>query len=74
MDATSSPSSPRLVVGYDGSPDADLALTWAAETARRRSLTLETFIVAAATEPLVGDPHELLDHTASERASVPSVC
>jgi nucleotide-binding universal stress UspA family protein len=58
--------SPRIVVGYDGSPDADLALRWAAETARRRSLTLETFIVEAAHEPLVGDPHELLDHTAGE--------
>lgn len=62
MDATAS----RIVVGYDGSPDADLALTWAAETAKRRGLALDAVVVAAATEPLVGDPHELLDHMAAE--------
>lgn len=38
-----------LVVGYDGSPEADAALRWAALTARQRGETLDALIV---TEPM----------------------
>ena len=37
----------RIVVGYDGSPDADFALTWAAESARAQDRPVEVVIVAA---------------------------
>jgi nucleotide-binding universal stress UspA family protein len=38
-----------LVVGYDGSPEADAALRWAALTARQRGESLDALIV---TEPM----------------------
>jgi nucleotide-binding universal stress UspA family protein len=56
----------RIVVGYDGSPDADLALAWAARTAHRRGSSLLTVIVATDTDPLVGDYHQRGEHLAEE--------
>ncbi|WP_162529782.1 universal stress protein [Nocardioides caldifontis] len=38
---TSTSSSRKVVVAYDGSPDADLGLDWAVEHARARHLSLE---------------------------------
>ena len=55
-----------IVVGYDGSPDANLALKWAAQTARRRGTVVETVIVATAPDPLVGDYHERGERLAAE--------
>jgi nucleotide-binding universal stress UspA family protein len=56
----------RIVVGYDGSPDADLALTWAAHMAQRRRSALLTVIVATDMDPLVGDYHQRGEHLAEE--------
>jgi nucleotide-binding universal stress UspA family protein len=48
-------TSPRpIVVGYDGSPDADLALDWAARTASLQLKSLEVVIVGTQMDPLVG--------------------
>lgn len=44
---------PRIVVGYDGSPDADLAAAWAARTATLRGETVTALVV---TDP-VDMPH-----------------
>ena len=63
-----SAATPRLVVGYDASADADLGLTWAAETARRQHLALETVVVAATTDPITGDVYDLSDQVAAEWA------
>lgn len=48
---------PRIVVGYDGSPDADLALRWAAETASGPSegALLEVVVVRTVVDPLFGN-------------------
>jgi nucleotide-binding universal stress UspA family protein len=48
-------STPRpIVVGYDGSPDADLALAWAARTATVTPRPLEVVIVGTHMDPVVG--------------------
>ena len=40
------PSSNQVVLGYDGSPDADLAVAWTVSTARLQHLRMEVVIVA----------------------------
>lgn len=40
----------RIVTGYDGSTDAEAALSWSAETARVEGRALEVVIVAALTD------------------------
>lgn len=47
-----------IVVGYDGSPDAQLALTWALETAVMTRAPLRV-VVALSTEPV---PEGLVEH------------
>src|SRR6478752_2969802 len=59
-------ATPRIVVGYDGSPDADLALQWAALTARRRDMALETVIVVNDFDPVLGHHHERAEAAAAE--------
>ena len=44
----------RVIVGYDGSPDADASLVWAVETARLGGLALRVLIVGSAMDPVVG--------------------
>lgn len=56
----------RIVVGYDGSPDADLALQWGVQTARRRELALETIIVVNDFDPVLGHHHERAEQAAAE--------
>lgn len=53
MDAVSSEPKP-IVVGYDGSPDADLALDWAERTATGTPAPLEVVIVGTHMDPVVG--------------------
>lgn len=43
--------SPRIVVGYDGSADAEAALAWTAETARAQKQPVDVVIVALPTDP-----------------------
>lgn len=59
-------TSRTIVVGYDGSPDATLALTWAAETARKGGCVVQTVVVASDMDPLIGDYHERGEHLAAE--------
>jgi len=47
-----------IVVGYDGSPDADLALDWAARTARITPRPLEVVIVGTHMDPVFGHLRE----------------
>jgi nucleotide-binding universal stress UspA family protein len=42
----------KIVVGYDASPDADLALTWALDTAALMEARLEVVVAAMPTERL----------------------
>lgn len=58
-------TTPRIVVGYDGSPDGDLALQWAAEIARRRGLDVETVIVVDDVDPS-GRHHQRAEQAAAE--------
>jgi nucleotide-binding universal stress UspA family protein len=61
-------STPRLVVGYDGSAEADLALDWAAETADRRRLALDAVVVAATGEPFAVEVYDIAHRAALELA------
>jgi nucleotide-binding universal stress UspA family protein len=49
--------SPRIVVGYDGSPGADTALDWAVTgpSAPARGADVEVLIVGTAMDPVIGD-------------------
>jgi nucleotide-binding universal stress UspA family protein len=47
-----------IVVGYDGSPDADLALDWAARAAILTPRPLEVVIVGTHMDPVIGDFRE----------------
>ena len=58
-------TAPRIVVGYDASPDAQLALTWAAETAQRRNCHLAIVIVAADLDPTARDDAESAEELAA---------
>jgi len=54
-------NTPKIVVGYDGSPDADAALAWAARSAALREQPIEVVIVATAMDPVVGHYRETSD-------------
>jgi nucleotide-binding universal stress UspA family protein len=57
----------RIVVGYDGGPDADLALAWGIETARLERRTLAVVIATSAMDPvLIPDFHERTERLAAE--------
>lgn len=45
MDAHAHAASPGIVLGYDGSPDSDVAAAWAAQTASLRGETVTALIV-----------------------------
>lgn len=47
-------NSPRIVVGYDGSADAEAALAWTAATALAQKQAVEVVIVATQMDPVVG--------------------
>jgi nucleotide-binding universal stress UspA family protein len=49
-----SPTPKPIVVGYDGSPDADMALDWAARTATDTLAPLEVVIVGTHMDPVIG--------------------
>lgn len=57
-------NTPRIVVGYDGSHDADAALVWAACSAAGREQPLHVVIVATAMDPVIGHYRESDDETA----------
>ncbi|MEQ6901872.1 universal stress protein [Nocardioides sp. YIM 152588] len=59
----------RIVVGYDGSPDADAALVWAAESAAPRGRQVEVVVVGSAMDPVVGHFKEAEDRTVERRRS-----
>lgn len=57
----------RIVVGYDGGPDADLAIAWAIETARLETVPLVVVIAASAMDPvLVSDFHRRTERLAAQ--------
>lgn len=69
MSADSGP----VVVGYDGSPDADLALDWAERTASATGAPLRVVIAGTAMDPVVGHFREHADELVaawSARATV----
>jgi nucleotide-binding universal stress UspA family protein len=57
-------NTPRIVVGYDGSHDADSALDWAARSAAVHEQPLEVVVVATDMDPVVGHYREHDDETA----------
>ncbi|MCX6399296.1 MAG: universal stress protein [Propionibacteriales bacterium] len=59
--------SPRIVLGYDGSPDAEAALAWAAATADAQKLPVDVVIVATQLDPLIGRYRAQDDRTAEGR-------
>lgn len=58
---------PRIVVGYDGSADAETALTWAAATAGEQKLPVDVVVVATQMDPIVGEYRAHEDEAAEER-------
>lgn len=61
VDATPGP----IVVGYDGTPDADGALDWAVRTATLTARRLEVVIVGSDMDPVVGHFREQHDRLVS---------
>lgn len=57
----------RIVVGYDASPAADLALDWAARTARAQGAELCVRVVVSAMDPVVHSTRALADLYANRR-------
>lgn len=58
---------PRVVVGYDGSPEAGAALAWAARTAGAQDALLCVRVVASAMDPVVHSTRALADLYANRR-------
>jgi nucleotide-binding universal stress UspA family protein len=56
----------RVVVGYDGSPDADAGLLWAIEECRRQPATLVVVVVASGMDPVLSEYHEISERRAQE--------
>lgn len=57
----------RIVVGYDGGPDADLAIAWAIETTRLETVPLVVVVAASAMDPvLVSDFHRRTERLAAQ--------
>lgn len=56
-----SPTPKPILVGYDGSPDADRALDWAARTATITMRRLEVVIVGTHMDPVIGHFREQND-------------
>ncbi|TIC80445.1 universal stress protein [Nocardioides sp. GY 10113] len=61
------PRAPRVVVGYDGSPDADAALAWAVESAGPLRRPVEVVVVGSAMDPVVGHFREQEDRRVERR-------
>lgn len=59
--------SPHIVVGYDGSADAEAALAWAAATAHIQKLPVDVVIVATQMDPLIGRDRAQDDQAAAQR-------
>lgn len=59
--------SPHIVVGYDGSADAEAALAWAAATAHVQKLPVDVVIVATQMDPLIGRDRAQDDQAAAQR-------
>ena len=55
-----------IVLGYNGSPQADLALRWAGRTAAMQHLQLHVLIVATHMDPVVGHFREANDRLVEE--------
>lgn len=56
----------RVVVAYDGSPDADAALVWACESAYPRQHQIEVVIVGSDLDPVIGHFRETEDRAVEE--------
>lgn len=57
----------RIVVGYDGGRDADLALAWAIRTAREEDRPLHVVVAASAMDPVLAPGfHEHTERLATE--------
>lgn len=54
--------SSRIVVGYDGSADAEAALGWAAETARVSKQPVDVVVIATHRDPVVGQHRAHEEH------------
>ncbi len=59
-------NSPTIVVGYDGSSDADSALVWAAHTANLHQQPLVVVIVASDRDPAAGQFREAGDQAVEQ--------
>lgn len=55
-----------LVVGYDGSPDSDLALQWAADNRRTPDQPISVVLVADPEDPLLAEYRDMLERSAVE--------
>lgn len=51
----------HIIVGYDGSPDADAALVWAVESSRLEGHELRVLIMGSAMDPAIGHFREQED-------------
>lgn len=58
-------AAPRIVVGYDASPDADAALAWAAGNAAPGD-ELSVVIVGTAMDPVLGDHRAAMDRVVEQ--------
>jgi len=58
--------SPRIVVGYDASPDAELALAWAAESARTHQQPVDVVIVGTHMDSVIGHFRETSDRSVEQ--------
>lgn len=66
--------SPRIVVGYDGSTDAEAALAWAAATAQVQKMPVDVVIVATQLDPLIGRYRAQDDQAAAQRRDAALEC
>ena len=57
----------RIVVGYDGSPEAEQAVAWAVGTARLLEAGIDVVIAVSPMDPVVGDFHRTAVRIAEER-------
>lgn len=57
----------RVVVGYDGSSEAESALSWAMATATSYGVPLDVVVVATAMDPVIGDHRVRADRKADEQ-------
>jgi nucleotide-binding universal stress UspA family protein len=62
-------SSLGVVVGYDGSPESELALAWAADAARGSCRPLDVVVVGTHMDPVVGTFRERSDRVLDQQCA-----